>query len=166
MVWFGLALVVAIIIGIYGHNTYAGFIQCFLVSLFCGCIVAFFICIIIRQAIPDTYETIYSAKLIQTNDNYDVKVMALNNRNANDLTYVFTAQYANGEVSTIKKNNSGFSSENHLLIVETDKIEPLYVRQKARPIMKDWWMICINLAPSEYTIYVPKDKILYDYNIK
>lgn len=163
MIWFLLAFVISVVIGIKE----SGFAE-FMLSLIIGCFIALLICVVIREAMPDQYVILREEKLVKVNSE-EPYVSVMNNdastgRDSTSPTLVFSAIESNGSIVTYRTSvKSGYVSKT---IVETDSIEPKYVRQKMRPMYKYWQWFAVNFASSEYVIYVPKGGINYDYNVK
>lgn len=161
MVWFILAFIVAIIIGIKEQSF--GY---FATGLFIGCLVAFIIGCLVRETMPDQFEVIREEKLIKLGDEKPYITVMNNDGTTSNPTLVFTVLGKDDKVVTykisVKSNNTGKMKT----IVETDLIEPKYVRQKMRPMYEYWELFAINFSSSEYVLYVPSGSIEYDYNVK
>lgn len=164
MIWFILALIVALVVLI--KNKKFGE---FLFTLGVGCAVAFGVGMVIREVIPDQYEVIREEKLVllQKEDSY-VTIMNIDASSgwSNKPTMVFTVIGKDDAIVTYRTSVTSDFNENSITIIETNVIEPKYVRQKMRPMYESWEWFTINFSPSRYILYVPEGGIEYDYNVK
>lgn len=162
MIWFILALIVSLVILIKEKS-----FGSFLCSLCIGCAIALVVGCSIRAIMPDQFEIIREERLIKINDDESYVSIMNNDNSVSDScpTLVFTVETKEGSIATYKTDlTDDFGIMK--IIIETDSVEPKYVRQKMRPMYEYWRWFSVNLSGSRYILYIPKDSLEYDYNVK